>query len=282
VNRLTPVLRDHRAASGAVIMFLLILAAVLAPTIAPFDPLAQRDIVHDRFLAPFAAGAAGGIHWLGTDQLGRDLFSRIVYGARISLAVGLLSVAVSILVGGLIGFVAAAAGGLVERALMAATDTALMFPRIVLLLALVSLWQPSVLLVVLVLGFTGWMGIARLARAEARAALARPYTEAARAAGLSTARLVWRHVVPNSLSPLLVAAALGVGNAITLEAGLAFLGLGIPAPAPSWGNMISAGRDALVNAPWIATFPGLAIVLAVVGCNLLGDGLRKAMDPTQR
>jgi peptide/nickel transport system permease protein len=281
MSRLAGVLRDPRAAIGTAVIVLLVLAATFAPAIAPFDPLAQRDIVHDRFLAPFASGATGGTHWLGTDQLGRDLFSRILYGARISLTVGLLSVAVSILVGGLVGFVAAAAGGMVERALMAATDTALMFPRIVLLLALVSLWQPSLALVVLVLGFTGWMGIARLARAEARAALSRPYAEAARAAGLSTPRLIWRHVVPNSLSALLVAAALGVGNAITLEAGLAFLGLGVPAPAPSWGNMISSGRDALVNAPWIATFPGLAIVLAVVGCNLLGDGLRKALDPTQ-
>jgi peptide/nickel transport system permease protein len=162
---------------------------------------------------------------------------------------------------------------------MALTDTALMFPRIVLLLSLVSLWRPSLLLVVLVLGFTGWMGIARLARAEARSVLARPFVEAARSAGLPTVRLIWFHVVPNALAPLLVAAALGIGNAITLEAGLAFLGLGVPAPASSWGNMISAGRDVLVNAPWVATFPGLAIVVAVVGCNLLADGLQRVLDP---
>ena len=275
-----PRLRDRRAAAGLAILLALAGVAILAPLLAPYDPLAQPDVVRDRFLAPLSRGV--GTHWLGTDQLGRDLLSRVIYGARISLSVGLLAVAVSLLLGGLIGFVAATAGGMVERALMGLTDTALMFPRIVLLLALVSLWRPSLWLVVLVLGFTGWMGIARLARAEARSILSRPFGEAARAAGLPTGRLVWRHVVPNSLAPLLVAAALGVGNAITLEAGLAFLGLGVPAPAPSWGNMISAGRDVLVNAPWVATFPGLAIVLAVVGCNLLADGMRDVLDPSSR
>lgn len=267
-------LRDPRIIWALVLLTVMALAAILAPHLAPYDPLAQPDVIGRRYLMP------GAGHWLGTDQLGRDLLSRIIYGTRISLTVGLLSVAVSLLVGGLIGFVAAAAGGGVERVLMAITDTALMFPRIVLLLALVSLWQPSVLLVVLVLGFTGWMGIARLARAEAKGVLSRPFVEAARSAGVAPPVLLLRHVVPNSLTPLLVAAAVGVGNAITLEAGLAFLGLGVPAPAPSWGNMISAGRDVLINAPWVATFPGLAIVLAVIACNLLAEGLRDALNPT--
>jgi len=265
-------LRDRRVIFGLILLVVMSLAALLAPQISPHDPLAQPDVIGRRYLMP------GPGHWLGTDQLGRDLLSRIIYGTRISLTVGLLSVAVSLLIGGLIGFVAAAAGGAVERVLMAVTDTALMFPRIVLLLALVSLWQPSVVLVVLVLGFTGWMGIARLARAEAKGVLSRPFVEAARSAGVTPPVLVLRHVVPNSLTPLLVAAAVGVGNAITLEAGLAFLGLGIPAPAPSWGNMISAGRDVLINAPWVATFPGLAIVLAVIACNLLAEGMRDALS----
>jgi len=270
-------LRDRRVAVGLTILLLLSVIAALAPALSPYDPLLQNDVVRERFQAPLSG--AHGFHWLGTDQLGRDLLSRIIYGARISLSVGLLAVAVSLILGSLIGFAAAAAGGVMETFLMALTDVALMFPRIVLLLALVSLWRPSLTLVVLALGFTGWMGIARLARAEAHSILARPFIEAARSAGLPTTRLMWRHVVPNALAPLLVATALGIGNAITLEAGLAFLGLGVPAPAPSWGNMISAGRDVLVNAPWIATFPGLAIVLAVMGCNLLADGLQHALNP---
>jgi len=279
VNGPRALLRDGRTASGVAILLALTAIATLAPLLSPLDPLAQHDVLHTRLLAPLVEGPDHVTHWLGTDQLGRDLLARLVYGARISLTVGLLAVAVSLAVGGAVGFIAALTGGVIDRTLMAATDAALMFPRITLLLALVALWQPSLPLVVLVLGFTGWMGIARLARAEARGVLAQPFVEAARAAGVGPTRLLLRHVAPNALTPLLVAAALGVGNAITLEAGLAFLGLGVPAPAPSWGNMIAAGRDALINAPWVATFPGLAIVFAVVGCNLLADGLRDVLDP---
>jgi peptide/nickel transport system permease protein len=162
---------------------------------------------------------------------------------------------------------------------MALTDAALALPRLVLLLALVSIWESSFLLVVLVLGLTGWMGIARLVRAEVLGLKERSFVSAARAAGVGHWRLFLRHLLPNALTPLLVAAALGVGNAIMLEAGLSFLGLGIPPPAPSWGNMIAGGREALVNAPWLATIPGLMVVLAVVGCNLLADGARDVFDP---
>jgi peptide/nickel transport system permease protein len=165
---------------------------------------------------------------------------------------------------------------------MALTDAALALPRLVLLLALVSIWESSFLLVVLVLGLTGWMGIARLTRAEMIGIKERPFVAAARAAGVGHWRLFLRHLLPNSITPLLVAAALGVGNAIMLEAGLSFLGLGIPPPEPSWGNMIAGGREALVNAPWLATIPGVMVVLAVVGCNLLADGARDAFDPTTR
>jgi peptide/nickel transport system permease protein len=178
--------------------------------------------------------------------------------------------------------VAALMGGVIERALMGITDAALAMPRLILLLALVAVFEPSQLLVIVVLGVTGWMGIARLARAEVNGLMARSYVTAATALGIGRWRLLTRHLMPNALTPVIVAAALAVGNAITLESGLAFLGLGIPAPAPSWGNMIAGGREALVNAPWIAMFPGLAIVVTVVACNLLGDGLRDALDPETR
>lgn len=282
MTALRTLLHDRRAATGLAVLGALAVAAVLAPLLAPADPLAQQNILATRFLAPFSVGPDGAMHWLGTDQFGRDLLSRLVHGARISLAVGVLSVALSVAVGAALGVTAAVAGGAVERALMAITDAALALPRIVLLLALVTLWRPSLALVVLVLGFTGWMGVARLTRAEVKGLLARPFIEAARAAGLGHWTLAWRHLLPNALTPIIVAAALGVGNAIMLEAGLSFLGLGVPAPAPSWGNLIAGGRDALVNAPWIATFPGIAVVLAVVSCNLIGDGARDALDPTAR
>jgi peptide/nickel transport system permease protein len=272
-------LRDRRVVVGGSLLLLLGTAGLLAPWLAPLDPLSQPDILRTRFLAPLTVGPDGVTRWLGTDQLGRDLLSRLLYGARVSLAVGVLATLLAALIGTGVGAAAALFRGATERTLMALTDAALALPRIVLLLALVALFEPGTLLIVLVLGATGWMPVARLARAELQAALARPYAEAARAAGSGPSRLLVRHLLPNALTPLIVATALGVGNAITLEAGLSFLGLGIPAPAPSWGNMIASGRDALVQAPWVATLPGLAVVAAVVGCSLVGDGLRDALDP---
>lgn len=279
MTTLRRLLTDGRAFAGLTILGLFSAIAVLAPLVAPADPFLQTDILRTRFLAPLTAGPDGVFHLLGTDRFGRDLFSRLVYGTRISLTVGLLSVAVSVTLGGAIGVVAGVRGGTIEQVLMAVTDAVLAMPRLVLMLALVTLWETSLILVVLVLGFTGWMSVARLARAEVKALLERPFVDAARAGGASRWRLVSRHLLPNALTPVIVAAALAVGNSIMLEAGLSFLGLGIPAPAPSWGNMIAEGREALINAPWIATFPGLAVVLAVIACNLLGDGLRDALDP---
>jgi peptide/nickel transport system permease protein len=276
---MTRLLRDQRIVIGATIVAGMVLAALLAPWLSPFDPIAQSNVTATRFIAPFASGPDGALRWLGTDQLGRDILSRLLYGARVSLTVGFLAAFLSAAIGTLLGAVAAAGGTYADRAVMAFTDAALALPRLVLLLALVALVPPNTVLIVLVLGFTGWMPVARLARAEMLGVLARPYASAARVVGVGRIRLLVRHVVPNALTPVLIATALAVGNAITLEAGLAFLGLGIPAPAPSWGNMIATGRDALVQAPWVATIPGLAVALAVVGTNLLADGLRDRLDP---
>ncbi len=274
--------RDRRAMIGFAILATFAVVAILAPILAPLDPNAQPDILRTRFLAPFSSGPDGTTYWLGTDRFGRDILSRLMYGARISLTVGMLSVAVSVLIGCVVGISAALGGGWIERALMAITDTVLAMPRLVVLLTLAALWEPSLWLVVLVLGLTGWMGIARLARAEVKGILARPYLDAARATGVSGLRLVWFHLLPNTMTPVIVAAALAVGNAITLESGLSFLGIGVPPPAPSWGNMIATGRDALVHAPWIAVLPGIFLVMAVVATNLIGDSLRDALDPTTR
>jgi peptide/nickel transport system permease protein len=191
-------------------------------------------------------------------------------------------VVLSITLGVVVGAAAGFGPGAVQLPLLALTDFALALPRVVLLLVLAALWHPSAALVVIVLGLTGWMPVARLVQAEVRSLAARPFVEGAVALGLSRGRVLWRHILPNALTPVIVAAALGLGNAITLEAGLSFLGLGVQPPAPSWGNMIASGRDTLVNAPWVAAAPGIALVLVVVACTLLGDAVQDAWDPERR
>lgn len=271
--------RDGRAAAGLALLLLLGGAAVLAPLLATGDPAAQGDVVRTRFLAPLTTGPDGVFHLLGTDRFGRDVWTRLLYGARVSLGVGLLATLLSLTLGVAVGTLAGVSRGPLRGVLLAGTDFALALPRVVLLLLLASLWEPSAALVVLVLGVTGWMPVARLVQGEARTIVARPFVEGARALGARRRRIVVRHVLPNTLTPVFVAAALGFGNAILLEAGLSFLGLGVQPPAPSWGNMIASGRDTLVNAPWVAIAPGAALVLVVVGCTLLGDALRDALAP---
>jgi peptide/nickel transport system permease protein len=249
------------------------IAALLAPVVAPVDPDAQRDVTATRFLAPLSTDVHGVLHPLGTDRLGRDVWSRLVYGARVSLTVGLLGMAVSLLIGVVVGSLAAAGPRSLGVLLLGATDFALGLPRVVLLLLLAALWKPSAVLVVVVLGITGWMPVARLVYAETRAQLARPYVEAATALGAAPVRVLLRHALPNAMGPVLALATLGVGNAITLEAGLSFLGLGVQPPAASWGTMIASGRDTVVNAPWVGLAPGIALVLVVIGCTLVADAV---------
>ena len=262
------------------VLLVVIVCAALAPLVTNGDPTTQRDIVATRFLPPLSTDAHGSFHPIGTDRFGRDVWTRLVYGARISMGVGVLAVLVSLAVGVVVGAVAGYWRGPISLTLLGLTDFALALPRVVLLLLLSALWHPSTALVIAVLGLTGWMSVARLVHGEVRALAVRPFVEGAVAVGARRVRVLARHILPNAMTPVIVAAALGVGNAISLEAGLSYLGLGVQPPTPSWGNMIASGRDTLVNAPWVATAPGLALVLVVVACTLLGDALRDVLDPT--
>lgn len=252
----------------------LAVACIVGPLFGGERPEAIGDVIGSRHVAPLGAGADGSFHLLGTDRLGRDLLARTLLAGRISLAVGLVGSLLAGALGVVVGAVAGWSRGAVDRALMAVTDALLAIPRLVLLLLCVALWSPRLGAVVIVLAFTGWMGVARLTRAEVVAIRARPYADAARALGATGSRTLWRHVLPNALGPAIVATTLGVGSAIMLEAGLSFLGLGVQPPTPSWGNMIAAGRDTVVIAPWVALVPGLAVIATTVAATVLGDAAR--------
>ncbi|HEY9515912.1 MAG TPA: ABC transporter permease [Gemmatimonadaceae bacterium] len=265
---------EWRSRLALLALAVLVLGAVLVPMLAPTDPRSIGDVLALRLLPPLAIDSAGHFHLLGTDAFGRDIFTRMMLASRVSLTVGVAGSVLSGAVGVCVGALAAWMGGAVDRLAMGVSDALLAIPRLVLLLVCASLWQPGITMVVVVLMATGWMGVARLIRAEALGVRARPFVEAARALGASPRRLLWRHVLPNALGPAVVAITLGVGSAILLESGLSFLGLGIQPPRPSWGNMISDGREAIVMAPWVALAPGLALIVTVLACTLLGDALR--------
>lgn len=266
--------RDTRARVGLALLAGMIVLAALAPALSPVGPDVQRDVVQTRFLAPGSTDLHSVFHLLGTDRLGRDVWARLIHGARVSMTVGLLGMLVSLTIGIAVGAAAAAGSRGTATLLLGLTDFALGVPRVVLLLLLASLWNPSATLVVVVLGVTGWMPVARLVYAETRSLLARPFVEAVTALGAGKLRVLLRHALPNGIAPVVALATLGVGNAITLEAGLSFLGLGVQPPAASWGTMIASGRDTVVNAPWVGLAPGIALVLVVVGCTLVADSVR--------
>lgn len=250
------------------------LAVLVVPLVSHQDPLGIGDVLSLRLLPPGSRDADGNFHLLGTDRFGRDIFVRMMLAGRISLAVGIIGSLAASAVATVIGALAAWRGGAVDAALMAVADALLALPRLVLLLVCAALWRPGLSTVVIVLVATGWMGVARLVRAELLGVRTQPFVEAAVTLGASSRRVLWRHALPNALGPAIVATTLGVGNAILLESGLSFLGLGIQPPQPSWGNMIAGGRDLIVAAPWVAIAPGLALILTVLACTLLGDALR--------
>ncbi len=273
--------RGRRLPAGAAgplaALALLAAAAAAGPALVAAagggDPTAIGDVLSARLLPPLARDGGGHLHLLGTDRFGRDLLARSLVAARLSLLVGVLGSVLSGGIGLAAGALAGWAGGAVDVAITALADALLAVPRLVLLLVVAALWGPGVGTTVAVLALTGWMGVARLVRAEVLGVRRRDHVEAARALGASPARLLWRHVVPNALGAATVATTLGVGNAILLESGLSFLGLGVQPPAPSWGNLIAGGRDLIVTAPWVSLVPGVLLVATVLACTLLGDAV---------
>ncbi|MEJ2721206.1 MAG: ABC transporter permease, partial [bacterium] len=257
----------------AMIVFLLfVCAALLAPLLAPYAPSVQTHPARERYQPPSSD------HLMGTDKFGRDVFSRVLYGSRVSLAVGVAAVILASIFGMLYGAFAGYAGGWVDDLSMRVVDGLLAFPRLLLLLTLLALFTNSFVLVIVVLSATGWMGVARLVRAEVLSLKEREFVQAAVATGVGHARIIWRHLIPNALGPVIVAATLRIGLVILLESYLSFLGLGVQPPTPSWGSMVFEGREVLLSAWWVSAFPGLAIVAVVVSCNVLGDGLRDAVN----
>ncbi len=259
------------ALAGAVVVLSLVALALASPWLSPTDPL-QQDLIH-RLQPPSPA------HWMGTDDLGRDVLSRVITGARVSLAVGGLAVGIAVLLGTLVGVLAGYHGGWVDAVLMRAVDVLLCFPTIFLILMVVAFLEPNILNVMAVIGLTSWMGLARLVRGETLSLRERDFMLAACGLGLSTPRILGVHLLPHIVSPIIVAATLGVGGAVMTESALSFLGLGVQPPWPSWGNILTVGKDYLHIAWWLSLFPGLAILVTVLGFNLLGEGLRDVLDP---
>lgn len=256
---------------GLGLVLVMSLAAVAAPLIAPYDPNALH---RHAILSPPSAE-----FWLGTDRLGRDLFSRLLYGGRVSLWVGFVAVGISTLIGVVLGLVSGYFRGWVDECIMRIVDVMLCFPSFFLLLSVIAFLEPSLFNIMIVIGLTSWMGVARLVRAETLSLREREFVDAARLAGCSTARILWRHILPNALAPVLISATLGVAGAILVESSLSFLGLGEQPPDPSWGNILQEGKSALETAPWLSIYPGLAILFTVLGYNLLGESLRDMADP---
>lgn len=265
---------NRLAVIGGLLVLGVFVTAILAPLIAPSHP--SQINIRDILTGPSMS------HPFGTDELGRDVLSRMIYGARVSLEVGFVAVGIATLIGILLGAAAGYYGGYADSAIMRTVDIMLSIPTIFLVLAVIAILEPSILNIMIVIGLTSWMEPARLIRAEFISLKEREFVVAARAIGASDGRIIFRHILPNGLSPILVSATMGVGGAILVESALSFLGLGVQPPTPSWGSLLSSGKDNIEIAWWLSAFPGLAILVTVLGYNLLGEGIRDALDPRQR
>lgn len=266
--------RNRLALIGGIVVAFLVVLAALAPRIAPWDP--NRPDVRKILDRPSRA------HPLGTDQIGRDVLSRMLYGARVSLAVGFVSVGIATLIGIALGAAAGYHGGTIDAMVMRLVDLMLVFPRLFLLLAVLAFLRPSIWTIMAVIGLTGWMSVARLVRAEFLALKEREFVLWSLSIGASSFRTIWRHILPNAIGPVLVAMTLGIPAAILTESGLSFLGLGVQPPHATWGNILNEGKDAIEIGWWLSAYPGVAILVTVLSYNLLGEGIRDALDPRLR
>jgi peptide/nickel transport system permease protein len=270
-NILKKTLSNPLAKAGFIIIFIVFFLAMLAPWVSPYDP----DYINVKaiLLAPSAQ------HWMGTDGLGRDVLSRMLHGGRISLLVGLVAVGISTAIGIVLGAVAGYYRGWIDTIIMRLVDIMLSIPSFFLILAVIAFLTPSIINIMIVIGLTSWMGVTRLVRAEFLSLSNREFVQASRALGAKDTRLIFTHLLPNSLTPIIVSSVLGIASAVLMESGLSFLGLGVQAPQASWGNILTDGKEYIQFAWWLSLYPGMAILITVLGYNLLGEGLRDALDP---
>jgi peptide/nickel transport system permease protein len=266
--------RNRLAVVGGIVVLLLVALAVLAPMLAPWDP--NRPDIKKILAEPSRS------HPLGTDQLGRDVLSRMLHGSRVSLAVGFVSVGIATGIGIVLGSLAGYNGGRIDGFIMRLVDLMLVFPRFFLLLAVLAFLRPSIWTIMAVIGLTGWMGVTRLVRAEFLALKEREFVVWSQSVGASGFRVIWRHILPNAMAPVLVAMTLGIPAAILTESGLSFLGLGVQPPYATWGNILNEGKDTIEIGWWLSFYPGIAILVTVLSYNLLGEGIRDALDPRLR
>jgi peptide/nickel transport system permease protein len=257
--------------TGSGIGLLFFLISLLAPWLAPYD-FGQIDLTN-------VLASPSASHLFGTDQLGRDVLSRMIWGARISLKVGFAATGVAIIIGTILGAVSGYYGGWIDAAIMRFVDIMLCFPTFFLILAVIAFLEPSIWNIMIIIGLTGWMGVTRLVRADFITLKERDFVQAAKVIGASDLRIIFLHILPNAMASILVAATLGIAGAILTESALSFLGIGVQPPTPSWGNILTAGKDNIDIAWWLSLYPGLAILITVVGYNLLGEGIRDALDP---
>lgn len=263
--------KNPLSVAGLIVILALAVVAIFAPFIVPYKPTAIN--VYNVLSPPSVS------HPFGTDELGRDVLSRMIVGSRVSLSVGFVAVGIAITIGIIIGAIAGFYGGKVDAVLMRFVDIMLAFPTFFLILAVIAIVEQSLTIIMIIIGLTGWMDVARLVRAEFLTLKERDFIAAAKAIGVSDFRLIFRHIIPNALSPVFVAATFGIAGAILTESALSFLGLGVRPPDPSWGNILTAGKDNITVAWWLSLFPGIAILITVLSYNLVGEGLRDALDP---